>query len=217
MQKVVEPVLIGKEQGFNFTDDDFQYVLDLGLMKVVKGAVKPSNPIYAEVIVRALTSEAQMTMDAADHPPYAPAYLKGETLDMMKLLTDFQQFWRMNSEIWIERYQYKEAAPHLILMAFLHRILNAEGSLSRELATGRKRLDLCAHYKGRDYPIELKRRRSRKTYQEGLDQLAGYMDKLGCDEGWLIVFDQREDIPWDKKIFRQSTRIGKKRIHTLGC
>ncbi|MCP4687315.1 MAG: ATP-binding protein, partial [Desulfobacterales bacterium] len=123
VQKVVEPVLIGKELGFNFTDDDFQYTLDLGLMKVVKGAVKPSNPIYAEVIVRALTSEAQMTMDAADHPPHAPAYVKGETLDMMKLLTDFQQFWRMNSEIWIERHQYKEAAPHLILMAFLQRIL----------------------------------------------------------------------------------------------
>ncbi len=99
-------------------------------MKVVKGSVRPSNPIYAEVIVRALTSEAQMTMDAADHPPYAPAYLKDGALDMMKLLTDFQQFWRMNSEIWIECHQYKEAAPHLILMAFLQRILNAEGSFT---------------------------------------------------------------------------------------
>ncbi len=158
-----------------------------------------------------------MTMDAADHPPFAPAYLKDGVLDMKKLLSDFQQFWRMNSEIWIERYQYKEAAPHLILMAFLQRILNAERSLSRELATGPKRLDLCAHYKGGHYPIELKRRRSQQIYQEGLEQLAGYMDRLGCDEGWLIVFDQREDIPWDKKIFRQSTRIDKKRIHTLGC
>ncbi|MCP4694491.1 MAG: hypothetical protein GY859_41060 [Desulfobacterales bacterium] len=78
-------------------------------------------------------------------------------------------------------------------------------------------MDLCARYRGRDYPIELKRRRSQQTYQEGLDQLAGYMDKLGCDEGWLIVFDQREDIPWDKKIFWKSTRMGEKRIHTLGC
>ncbi len=76
------------------------------------------------------------------NPPYAPAYLKDGALDMKKLLTDFQHFWRMNSEIWIERYQYKEAAPHLVLMAFLQRILNAEGSLSRELATGPKRLDL---------------------------------------------------------------------------
>ncbi len=102
-------------------------------------------------------------------------------------------------------------------MAFLQRILNAEGRLTRELATGPKRLDLCAHYKDMDYPIELKRRRSKGTYQEGLDQLAGYMDKLGCDEGWLIVFDQRENIPWDKKIFWKTTQVDNKRIHTVGC
>ncbi len=102
-------------------------------------------------------------------------------------------------------------------MAFLQRILNAEGSLSREFATGPKRLDLCAHYKGKDYPIELKLRHSKQTYQKGLDQLSGYMDKLGCEEGWLIVFEQREKIPWDKKIFWKTTRIDKKQIHTLGC
>ncbi len=217
VQKVVEPVLLGKEQGFKYTDDDFQYVLDLGLMKVVNGSVVPSNPIYGEMIVRALNFEVQMTMDASDHPPYAPAYMKDGALDMKKLLTDFQRFWRMNSEIWIERYQYKEAAPHLVLMAFLQRILNARGTLSRELATGPKRLDLCAHHGDRDYPIELKRRRRGGTYKEGLDQLAGYMDKLGRDEGWLIVFDQREDIPWDKKIFWKTTQIDRKCIHTIGC
>ncbi len=62
-------------------------------MKIVKGTVTLSNPIYAEVIVHALSSEVQMTMDAADHPPYAPAYLKGDALDMKKLLNDLQQFW----------------------------------------------------------------------------------------------------------------------------
>ncbi len=40
-----------------------------------------------------------------------------------------------------------QLADALFLMAFLQWILNAEGSLSRELATGPKRLDLCANYR----------------------------------------------------------------------
>ncbi|MCP4686812.1 MAG: hypothetical protein GY859_02115, partial [Desulfobacterales bacterium] len=216
VQKVVEPVLIGKQQGFEDPDDDLQYVLDLGLIKVEKGVIRPSNLLYGEVIVRALNSEVQMTMDAEDFPPLAPAYFKDEALDMKRLLTDFQRFWRMNSEMWMGRHQYKEAVPHLVFMAFLQRILSVDGSLDRELATGPKRLDLCARYKGGLYPIELKHRLSAGVYQEGLEQLSGYMDTLGCLEGWLIVFDQRENIPWDKKIFWRSTMVDKKRIHTLG-
>ncbi len=64
---------------------------------------------------------------------------------------------------------------------------------------GTKRLDLCVHYQGLKYPIELKLRYSQKTYTEGKDQLAGYMDKLGCTEGWLIVLDRRKKTPWSKK------------------
>jgi hypothetical protein len=35
------------------------------------------------------------------------------------LMRDFQQFWRENSDIWLTKFDYEEAAPHLILMAFL--------------------------------------------------------------------------------------------------
>jgi hypothetical protein len=38
---------------------------------------------------------------------------------MHKLLKEFQQFYRENSAIWLEKFEYKEAGPHLIVMAFL--------------------------------------------------------------------------------------------------
>ena len=136
---------------------------------------------------------------------------------MNLLLKDFQQFWRENSDIWIEKYQYKEAAPHLILQAFLQRIINSGGKVSREMAEGTKRLDLCVQYREAKYPIELKLRYGEKTYQEGQNQLADYMEKLGSIEGWLIVFDRRKKTPWSEKIFWKTQEVKGKTIHIVGC
>jgi len=213
VQRIVEPVIVGKNQGYSVLDDDYQYVLDLGLLRYTGEQIIPSNPIYGEVIIRTLTSRSQMEMANLQFP----SYLIDGKLDMKPLLTDFQQFWRENSEIWVNRYQYQEAAPHLVMQAFLQRIVNSGGQISREIASGRKRLDLCVHYQQNRYPIELKLRYGDKTYQEGQEQLMDYMDKLDCSEGWLVVFDRRTTVSWDKKIFWQTKSVAKKTIHVIGC
>ena len=41
---------------------------------------------------------------------------------MHKLLAALTEFYRWNSESWLERFQYKEACHQLLLMAFLQRI-----------------------------------------------------------------------------------------------
>ena len=217
VQRIVEPVILGDSKGYDLLDDDYQYVLDLGLLCKVDHKIVPSNPIYSEVIIRALNYQSQMEMELQGFPSFAPAYLVNGQLDMKLLLSDFQQFWRENCESWVERYQYKEAAPHLILQAFLRRIINAGGNVSREMASGRGRLDLCVHYHQQNYPIELKIRYGDKTYQDGKQQLAEYMDKLGCQEGWLIVFDRRKKVSWETKIFWQTETEAEKTIHLVGC
>ncbi|HAI69770.1 MAG TPA: polyketide biosynthesis operon protein CyrO, partial [Gammaproteobacteria bacterium] len=215
VQKIVEPLLLGDSQRYDLLDDDYQYVLDLGLLRETDKHIVPSNPIYGEVIIRTLSFRSQKELDEVSIAP--PRYLAKGKLDMKVLLTDFQQFWRENSEIWVNRYQYREAAPHLIMQAFLQRIVNSGGRISREMASGRRRLDLCVHYEQRRYPIELKLRYGDKTYKEGQDQLLGYMDKLDCEEGWLIVFDRRQKVLWDKKIFWQTQSVGQKTVHLVGC
>ena len=37
-------------------------------------------------------------------------------IDMNGLFKGFQQFWRENGDIWVDKYEYQEAAPHLILI-----------------------------------------------------------------------------------------------------
>ncbi|MDR1535325.1 MAG: hypothetical protein LBU64_09550 [Planctomycetota bacterium] len=42
-------------------------------------------------------------------------WMDGKKLDLMAFLWEFRQFWRKNADVWTERYEYKGAAPHLIL------------------------------------------------------------------------------------------------------
>ena len=186
-------------------------------MRLAEKRLVPANPIYGEIIIRTLSSQAQTEMEKHQFPPEGKTYLVDGKFDMKWLFGTFQDFWRQNSDIWAEHYQYKEAAPHLILQAFLQTVINTGGSVSRELAEGTKRLDLCVHYQGIDYPIELKLRYGEKTYIEGKQQLTQYIDKLGCSEGWLIMFDRRKRVSWKKKIFWRTQHLKGNTIHIVGC
>ena len=91
MQRIVEPVILGNSQGYDWLDDDYQYVLDLGLLRQEDQQIVPSNPIYSEVIIRTLNSQSQMEMALQDFPPLAPAYLVDGQLNM-KILPDYNGF-----------------------------------------------------------------------------------------------------------------------------
>ena len=82
-------------------------------------------------------------------------------------------------------------------MAFLHRVVNGEGTLEREYAIGSGRMDLCLRYRTVTLGMELKvwRDGDRDPLQAGLAQLDSYLAGLGLDTGWLIIFDRRAGQP----------------------
>jgi hypothetical protein len=221
VQKVIEPMMLGEGQQVDRMSDDFNYVRDLGLIRLGADnkAVVPGNPIYGEVIIRTLNYNEQMSLQGDERFSVyeMPRYYKNDSLDMSLMLKDFQQFWRENFDIRQERFQYKEAAPHLILQAFLQRVLNGGGHVQREMATGTDRLDLCISYQGKKYPIEIKINRGKHSIVEGIGQTLRYMDTLGCTEGWLVAFDRDPSKPWDEKIFLQPENINGKTVNVFGC
>lgn len=81
-------------------------------------------------------------------------------------------------------------------MAFLHRVVNG-GSIEREYAIGRGRMELCLRYRGETLAIEIKVWRPGRPdpLAEGLGQLDGYLAGLGLDTGWLVIFDRRPGAP----------------------
>ena len=220
VRRVISPMLQGTILDQQVRPDDIQYVIDLGLVYRDKiSGLQIANPIYREVIPRELSFIAQLDFEHL----YRSAWYIGSDgrLDMTKLLEAFQQFFRENSELWIQRFKkYHEAGPHLLLQAFLQRIINSGGQVGREYALGSKRTDLLViwpHATGvQRAVIELKLAREYDAKQavlkEGLEQTYRYMDRCGADEGHLVIFDRYEKKSWDEKIYQdeksyQGTKI----------
>jgi len=173
-------------------------------------------------MVWTLNLEAQDSIQYSHGDYTAPRYLKDGKIDMQFLISDFQEYWRENSEIWADRYKqraykFAEAAPHLVMQAFLLRVVNGGGQIIREMALGTKRADLCILYGGHKYPIELKILRNEKSLGDGLRQLSVYMDKLGADAGWLVLFDGDTEKSWNDKIYMRKEIVGVKEIIVAGC
>jgi hypothetical protein len=219
VRKVIEQVIMGEGENIDTLSDDYNYVKDLGLIRGLNKRIEPANPIYGEVIVRTLNHDEQRVLETGVRfSEYdLPKYYQNNSVDMSLMLHDFQQFWRENSEIWQERFQYKEAAPHLILQAFLQRVFNGGGDVHREMATGKERLDLCITYNDKKYPIEIKIDRGNRSVEKGIEQTQGYMDKLGCSEGWLVIFNRSQEKSWDEKIYQKTEKLDGKTVNVFGC
>src|SRR6056297_741157 len=236
VRRVIEPILAGREQYQEMSDEDIQYCEDLGLIKR-KGSLEISNDIYREVIPRALSNVSQRNI-VQQLQWYVE---KDGKLNMIKLLTNFQQFFREHSESWLTRFRYEEAGPQLLLQAFLQRILNGGGLIDREYGLGRKRTDLYIRwpvikdrFKGeqKEHPfpmfynpqdlqrivieLKLKHNYSLETViDEGLKQTTAYVNKTGAKEAYLIIFDQ-ENPNWEEKIFTEKREYNDLEISVFG-
>jgi hypothetical protein len=180
-----------------------------------------ANPIYRETLARQLTYSTQ---DAIPEPEWQWENPDG-SLDMDALLKEFQKFWRRNSELWEQKMNYTEAFPHLLLMAFLQRVLNGGGRIDREYAAGRGRMDLAVEYNNKFYIIEIKLIYSydspSEVRDEGLKQIAKYRDTVDSNAAsYLVIFDRRDSVkslPWEQRIsWQEETEPSGKIINVLG-
>jgi hypothetical protein len=193
VRRIIEPMLAGQRLD-DVPAEDIQFVLDLGLCRMdARGGLVIANPIYREVLPRVLTITPSASL------PRIPATWLTPTgeMDSPKLLEAFLAFWRQHGEPLLRSAPYAEIAPHLVLMAFLHRVVNSGGTLEREYAIGTDRMDLCLRYGEVTLGIELKVWRDGRSdpLTVGLEQLDGYLAGLGLSSGWLVIFDQRSNQP----------------------
>ena len=224
VRRVIGPILANEVEVDDalFPQDDMQYVIDMGLITRDK-PIRIANGIYREIIPRELTWTTQESLTQQ-----SLWYLNADnSLNMEKLLLDFQQFFRQNADAWIEKFDYKESGPQLLLQAFLQRIVNGGGYIDREYGLGRGRTDLLIrkpltdHYGGpvQRVVLELKIKRYslEKTIEDGLRQTWEYMDKAGSvDEGHFIIFDRTPGKPWDEKIWHENKAYNNRQIVVWG-
>ena len=226
VQRVVEPILSG-EADSAARPDDVEYVRDLGLI-ARRGPLRIANPIYREAIPRELLYAKEATI--LDETEW---YVREDgELDVEKLLTAFQEFFREHSEHWRERFEYKEAASQLLLQAFLQRIVNGGGRIEREYALGSRRTDLLILWpqggaSGQGEPARPMRRHvieckvlrdsPEVTLSKGLEQTLSYMDRCKAESGHLVLFDQREGRSWEEKIYRREETVDDRLVTVWGA
>ncbi|MEM9462871.1 MAG: ATP-binding protein [Myxococcota bacterium] len=213
VQRILAPMLAGQSTDADVLDDDFAYVVGLGLLRWHEGRWTIANPIYQEVMPRALTHARQGQI--ANEPAW---YVRADgSLDLAQLMADWQVFWRKDGHLAAEGFRYREAGPHLMLMAFLQRVVNGGGRIEREYGLGRGALDLLVEWKGQRHAIEVKLRRDTETETDALDQITRYLDTLGLSEGWLVMFDLRSTLPWQERLSTREQEHRGKRVHIVGC
>lgn len=216
--RIVSAVLL-TDGRIDYTHDDFQYVVDLGLIRRTPTGAEAANPIYREVLGRQLSYNYQENIPT---PRWSWRTADGR-LDMPVLVAQFLKWWRNNAAIVEEHADrgYLEAVPHLAFMGFLQKLVNGGGQVTREFAAGRGALDLLVEYAGQRHVIELKRipprhRTLEYVREEGLEQLTRYLDELGETEGWLLIFDQRTGKTWEERLWSEDLVVEGKTLHLRG-
>ena len=215
VRPIVEAVMTGSANRRDLLEDDVSFVLDLGLLREENGDLVPANPMYAEIMGRYLswTTQQDVRVQVQETP-----WVNDDGLDMSGLMAAFQAFWRENAEAGAVPYDYREAYPQLVLQAFLQRVINGGGEIIREMALGKRAMDLGVLFRGAKYAIECKKVSFyEKSHEKAYDQICGYMDRLGVNEGWLVVFDPDLAKPWDGRIYSQDVSWQGKTIHLVGC
>jgi hypothetical protein len=217
--KIVQAVLLGDApHTIPYDSDDFQYVLDLGLIRRGPDGAEAANPLYREVLARQLSTNVQAAVPRPDWP-WAP---EGR-LDFPALLAAFRKWWRENADVVAGQIpEYPEAVPHLALCAFLQRVVNGGGVVHREFAAGRGAMDVLVIYGPDRFALELKRVRTRDALEtvveRGVTQIGNYLGTVGLDHGWLVVFDVRPDRSWEERLWtREATTRDGKRVVVLGA
>jgi hypothetical protein len=224
VHSLIAPLLEGDDVLMDVPSDDKQYVEDLGLIRV-KPSIRISNRIYQEVIPRELIWVVQSSI--LHETPWYVA--KDGKLDMPKLLGAFQQFFREHSDAWIDGFSYKEAGPQLLLQAFLQRVVNGGGRISREYALGRKRTDLLiewpvdekAGFHGEVQRVVIECKLVKKgeplsVLPTALEQTADYAEQVGAEEAYLVIFDRRGVLSWEERCWQRKEAFREREILVWG-
>ena len=213
VRRLLEPMLAGTALPADVLNDDVSYLRDLGLVRMDRGELRIANPIYREVIPRALTWTQQISI----HQPTEWYVRPDGTLDLPKLMAAWQTFWRKDGHLAAEGFGYREAGAHLMLMAFLQRVVNGGGRIEREYGLGRGALDLMIFWREERHAVEVKLRRDTETEAEALEQIGRYLDHAALGEGWLVMFDLRKELSWVDKLFVREVEHAGKKIRLVGC
>jgi hypothetical protein len=188
--------------------NDYDFTVNLGILHGIlgrseNGSIKIHNRIYRELIADMMVSEwrtanlsfGKINTDGFDS--VSQYYLPNKGLDMEKVLVNFQAF--MKKEYSGKDREFVERDGRLIFLAFIKPIINGAGyDFKESQISEEKRLDVIITYYQHQYVAELKIWRGAAVHQKGVLQLVDYLNRMGLDTGFLLIFDHNKKKTWSK-------------------
>ena len=207
---VYEVAVEGEKRGFNHHNPTTNLGVLYGIFVNRNGLIAIHNRIYREVIVDYMTDkmhQEQLALGA----DFGSGYKNPDkSLNMETVLLKFQAF--MRTQYSKRDKDFLERNGRLVFLAFLKPIINGSGYDFKESeASEERRLDVIITYLQHRYVAELKIWRGKAAHQEGLLQLADYLDRLALDTGYLVIFDHQEVKEWRS----EWVEVGEKRVFAV--
>lgn len=191
-------ILFGAPYKFTLTNPLVRSLTMHGIIsKTPDGSCRIANPIYATILsdyFRPLRSglQAAILVNGYDFR----AHRVNNQLQMDQLLSRFRAFVeRRGGEAFKVTPTPLEATGQYLLMAYLEMIVrDLKGDIFTEVDTGSGRMDIIVVHQGKRYIIETKIWRGQSYFDQGLPQLAQYLESEGEREGYLVVFHARPQV-----------------------
>lgn len=195
---VYKIIMQGEKKTYNIDNPIIKTGVMYGILKEKEGSVHIHNHIYAQRIYNYLSSKIESSIEIGNYN-YKDAFLQPDGyLDFPKLMLKFQEF--MRKEYSKKDLPFLERNGRLLFLAFLKPVINGKGYDFKEVQISEeKRLDIIVTYLERRYVIELKIWHGQQAHKRGIEQLIDYLERVGVNEGYLLIFDFRINKEWKKE------------------
>ncbi len=202
----VDLIVDGRKITYNSDNPTIEKGELYGIFKNDSGSLKIHNRIYEQRIYNYLISKIENSMES-DAFDFRDSFIDNGQLNLKAVLERFQVFIK---EQYSDRDRdFLERNGRLIFLAFLKPIINGKGFDFKEVQISQeKRLDVVVTYLEQKFIVELKIWRGEEYHQQGLKQLAEYLESQNMEQGYLLSFNFNQN----KEYRDEELEVGNKKI-----
>lgn len=203
-----EVLILGEKRAFSTVNPSVDLAYRYNYIEENTGRVKISNKIFEMAMTQYFISKDEENGIAPAGAGYIAEITRHGTFNMELCLERFLVHWH---EIYAEKdADFLERQCRIIFLTYLRPILNGVGFSFIETAfTDDRRMDLVVVYNKQRFVLELKIWKGALYNEQGVNQLLGYMEKLGEKDGYLLTFDFRKNPEPSLPAWRQ---VGESRV-----
>jgi hypothetical protein len=200
---IVVGLLMGSYFRYNMLDDDIYLGVKYGIFAKGNHHLMIANAIYAQVLYQHFEKQLK-AFDLNSLMERNNFEDVDGRLNFSTVLEKFQIFMKAKGASVVKHPEFREATAQLLFLSYLDLLVNDKGWTFKEVHSGEGRIDVLCTYGRQKEVVELKLWYGARKYEDGLEQLAKYLDSENLNHGYLLVFDRRDS---GKKVFATSEHV----------